>query len=228
VANPWTSFYWDSYERKTADLSVTEHGAYFLLIKHYYCNGGPIQANASRLLTVCRAFADAERAAVMSVLDRFFVLEGDVYRHERCDEELAEAAQLSEKRSIAGKSGAEKKRQKRQQKPPANATANAKQLLTQLQLQKKGFVLPVWISEKTWNEYETMRKRIRKPMTDRARELAVMDLEALMRDGEDVEAVLNTSIKNSWQGLFAVKGEKNSNAKPSVLEQIRRARENVV
>jgi uncharacterized protein YdaU (DUF1376 family) len=123
----WTAFDWKRYSSKTEELSITEHGAYFLLLKHYYQNGGPITANAERLLNVCRAFADGEKAAVMYVLSKFFHLEGDTYRHFTCDEELAKAAGTSEKRRVAGKKGAEKTNAKRS----ANAAANAEQLPTQ-------------------------------------------------------------------------------------------------
>ena len=55
-------------------------------------------------------------------------------------------------------------------------------------------------------DYVAMRKQIKKPMSDRAIELAKEKLDKL--SGGDVAkavAILNQSIMNSWQGLFEVK-----------------------
>lgn len=72
-----------------------------------------------------------------------------------------------------------------------------------------GFVLPDWIQKEIWNGYVEMRTRIRKPMTDRAKELAVKELSKLKAKGHDPGDVLNQSILNSWQGLFELKGNAN-------------------
>lgn len=73
------------------------------------------------------------------------------------------------------------------------------------------FNLPDWISAQTWNDYEEMRRRIRKPMTDSARGLAVRKLGKLKDEGHIVEAVLEQSVFNSWQGLFPLKVNSNGN-----------------
>ena len=57
-------------------------------------------------------------------------------------------------------------------------------------------------------DYVLMRKQIKKPMSDRAIELAKIKLDKL--SGGDVAkavAILNQSIMNSWQGLFDLKEE---------------------
>jgi hypothetical protein len=66
------------------------------------------------------------------------------------------------------------------------------------------FVLPDWIDPKLWKDYEEMRRRLKKPMTDKTRELAISKLEALRKTGDTPTDVLNQSILNSWQGLFEV------------------------
>lgn len=65
--------------------------------------------------------------------------------------------------------------------------------------------LPKWIDADTWDEYKQMRKLIRKPMTARAEQLAVSKLEEFQAQGHDPNKVLEQSIQQSWQGLFAVK-----------------------
>ena len=119
MSKPWTSFYWADWEKHTGHLTLAENGAYFRLVSHYYTTGKPLPAIASRLLGVCRAIATEEQQAVATVLAQFFILDGDVYRHERCDEELQKAKKLSELRSKIGRKGAKIKAE-------AKATAIAK------------------------------------------------------------------------------------------------------
>lgn len=64
-------------------------------------------------------------------------------------------------------------------------------------------------------DYLEMRKQIKKPMTDRAVELAIKKLKELsvlpFSDGMDNDLairILNQSVMNSWQGLFPLKEQK--------------------
>jgi hypothetical protein len=66
------------------------------------------------------------------------------------------------------------------------------------------FVLPDWIPADSWNGFEEMRKRIKKPLTDRARRLTVFTLVKLKQQDQDVAACLNQSTQRSWQGVFPV------------------------
>lgn len=66
-------------------------------------------------------------------------------------------------------------------------------------------------------DYLEMRKQIRKPMTERAVELAIRKLHELAAvsfndsmDNELAAKILNQSVMNSWQGLFPLKEQKTS------------------
>ena len=61
--------------------------------------------------------------------------------------------------------------------------------------------------KKTWKDFIEMRVKIRKPMTVRAGELLIMDLNQLSNDENIQIAILNQSIKNSWQGVFPLKNK---------------------
>lgn len=79
------------------------------------------------------------------------------------------------------------------------------------------FVLPEWIDKNAWQGYEEMRKKIRKPMTDRARALAVSELVRLEARGHPAEKVLDQSTQHSWQGIFELKTNGgNGNGKPTI------------
>ena len=81
----------------------------------------------------------------------------------------------------------------------------------QSQKQRRGaasaapFVLPDWIPKEHWASYEEMRNKIRKPMTDSARRMAVLKLENLNEQGQPPGQVLRQSVFNGWQGLFPIK-----------------------
>jgi hypothetical protein len=81
------------------------------------------------------------------------------------------------------------------------------------QRQKKpaasGFVLPDWVDSEAWQGFEEMRRKERHPLTDRARKLAVKELESLRLQGNDPGQVLNQSTLKGWRGLFAVNGGGN-------------------
>lgn len=73
------------------------------------------------------------------------------------------------------------------------------------------FQLPAWVPAEAWAGYEEMRRKMRKGMTIRAKELAIGKLGRLRDAGHDPGAVLDQSVMNSWQGLFEVKGQHNGN-----------------
>jgi len=81
------------------------------------------------------------------------------------------------------------------------------------------FVLPDWIDCKAWNGFEGMRKKVRKPLTDNARELCVKKLESLKRAGHDPTDVLNHATMNSYQGLWAPPGDKPNGTKARVSNE---------
>jgi hypothetical protein len=67
------------------------------------------------------------------------------------------------------------------------------------------FVLPEWISREVWRDFEEMRRKLRAPLTDRARQFIVADLVKLEGQGQHAEDVLNQSITNGWRGVFPLK-----------------------
>lgn len=76
-------------------------------------------------------------------------------------------------------------------KPPLEKPAN-------------GFNLPEWVPRESWDSFVEMRKKIKKPLTDYAKELTVKELERLKKAGNDTRAVLDQSIQRSWQGVFEI------------------------
>lgn len=56
--------------------------------------------------------------------------------------------------------------------------------------------------------FEEMRKKLRKPLTDRAKRLTLGKLEKLAPGNEEMQiAILDQSVENSWQGVYRLKTE---------------------
>lgn len=73
-----------------------------------------------------------------------------------------------------------------------------------------GFVLPPIINPETWQGFEEMRNRIKKPMTNKARKLIIGKLKKL---GDDPNRILEESIMSGWAGVFPLK-EKGGQKQP--------------
>jgi hypothetical protein len=80
------------------------------------------------------------------------------------------------------------------------------------------FELPSSVNQETWEAYREMRVKIRKPMTDHARDLIIKDLEKFATAGYDINAILNESIKRNWTGVFAPKTPPISSEAPKARQ----------
>jgi hypothetical protein len=69
----------------------------------------------------------------------------------------------------------------------------------------KGTPLPPWLDLEAWEAYEEMRKKIRKPMTDRARELVLKKLAGFEARGIDSTEALNRSVLGNWTDVYEPK-----------------------
>lgn len=72
--------------------------------------------------------------------------------------------------------------------------------------------IPDWVPSEAWNGFLEMRKKIKKPLTDRGVALALKKLGQLRDEGHDPSAVLDQSVMSNYQGLFPVKGDFRSGA----------------
>lgn len=59
--------------------------------------------------------------------------------------------------------------------------------------------------DEAFEEYVKFRKQIKKPMTDRAKQLALSKLQKMTSDIDEQIAILDQSVMNGWQGLFPLK-----------------------
>lgn len=76
------------YEKATAHLTAAEDGIYNRLLRRYYDTEQPIPADIKAVQRLVRARSKDERDAVETVLNEFFSITPDGWRHRRCDEEI--------------------------------------------------------------------------------------------------------------------------------------------
>ena len=79
--------------------------------------------------------------------------------------------------------------------------------------------LPAWIPPQIWQDYEEMRKLIKRPMTDRARKIAITRLDQFRTEGYDPVEVLEEAILNSWQGIWRPKHVQPKRFEPGYFPQ---------
>lgn len=109
------------YAKGAGHLSMLEHGAYTLLLDRYYAAESPIAADQAHRMT--RACSPEERAAVDAVLEEFFTLTADGWRHARCDAELEKYLDKSSKAQASA--NARWKRAPQAREPATGSDANA-------------------------------------------------------------------------------------------------------
>ncbi len=112
------------YQRDTAHLSLVEHGAYRLLMDHYYVTERPLSGDLATLCRTIRAISKQEREAVATIAKTFFIVVDGLLVHKRIDAEIAEYARRSDLAANAGKKSGDARRAKRDalQNPNENRT----------------------------------------------------------------------------------------------------------
>ena len=128
MSRPWMPLYVADYLADTGHLSAAEHGAYLLLIMHYWANGG-LPPDDRKLARIARMSDKEWRSARDTVADFF----GEGWRHERIESELSAANASYERRALAGRKGGNAKERSKQ--CGSNATPMPDALLKQSQPQ---------------------------------------------------------------------------------------------
>lgn len=211
------------FQRDTASLSDADTLAYLRLIWMYYDTELPLPNEPEKLAFKIGAASDR----VAMILQNYFYLDNNLWRHKRCDEELAKIYKASEiARDKANKrwSNAAAMLQHKSksdakavpQQSPSNATAmpqhnrsNAaepKNDATHIPINpiKKQVAVaiarPNDIEEKVWNDFLTLRKAKAAPLTETA-------LEGIRSQAKKAELTINQALQiccaRGWQGFKA-------------------------
>jgi hypothetical protein len=69
-----------------------------------------------------------------------------------------------------------------------------------------------WLPLDAWNGWIEMRHKMKKPLTDRAKERALKKLEKMYNEDQDITEVLDRSTMNGWTDLYEIKEKTNGKA----------------
>lgn len=78
--------------------------------------------------------------------------------------------------------------------------------------------LPDWMPKEAWSGYLAMRRKARKPPTERAVDLVIAKLERFVRKGHDPTQILDQSTQNNWTDIYEPRAERHGQRKQSPHE----------
>lgn len=182
------------YRRDTSHLSLLEHGIYRQLLDLYYITEKPLDANALRLIN---ARTNEEKEATKLILKEFFVLEGNVYIHKRCEDEIVQYHEKSGKASASAKARWNKNKDLQNAnalRTVCESDANHKPLTIN---HKPKYIPP--IPEELLSEWMQIRGK-KKPVTERV-------FNALVREAKKIgwtpEQAIVKCCERNWIGFEA-------------------------
>lgn len=211
------------FDRATRHLTRVERSIYRDLIEVYYDTEQPLTLDLNALCRKVLARSDDERTAVEQALNEFFTKTERGWYHDRCEEVIEEYRNSTSQKSAAGKASAAKRALKREQalngnpttvetpvEQPNHGTPPNQEPRTNNQKPEKKTkapppALPDWMPLDSWNGYIEMRKKQKKPPTERAVVLLIGVLGKMRDAGHDIAAILDTSTKNCWTDVYLPK-----------------------
>lgn len=120
-------------------------------------------------------------------------------QHEGTEHDSAASPKGTERRSAASEKGTE---------PDDKKVLNDVQSSSPVEKSKKkekreeAPALPAGLSDDSWSEFKSHRKKMRAPMTAEAERRALAKLTKLEADGHDPEKIVDRAIIQGWKGLF--------------------------
>jgi len=119
----WMPMYVADYLADTSHLSAAEHGAYLLLIFHYWSNAKALPSNDKVLARIARMTTEEWKESKDVILEFFDRKCGDLVHH-RIEKELGIAHERYQKRADAGRKGGKaKQKQCNSNAEPTTSTA---------------------------------------------------------------------------------------------------------
>ena len=119
----WMPIYWGDYTKDTGHLNNAHHGAYLMLLKHYWTHAAPLPADDAQLWRIACTDSLSAWRKIKAVVLAFFEERDGRLHHGRVDLELAKAEGNAERRAEMARRAAdarwEGKRQSYQRPPDA-------------------------------------------------------------------------------------------------------------
>jgi hypothetical protein len=84
--------------------------------------------------------------------------------------------------------------------------------------------LPSWIDQEAFDDYQSMRSRIKKPMSSRRLKQFMARLQELHDKGHDVNACLDAATDHQWLDVYPLRQEAIPNLRTAADESAERLR----
>ena len=101
---------------------------------------------------------------------------------------------------------------------PSLSEGKGKEVGTERKKRVDEIILPEWLPVDSWKSFIEMRKKTKKPMTERAKELAIKKLEEFYNQRYDVQIIIDAAVMNNWQGFYIPKDKDGQPIKPKQTE----------
>lgn len=190
-------FHLGDYSAHTGHLDLLEDLAYRRCLDAYYLREGPLPKDASEVARIIRMRDHA--ATVRDVLNEFFELCDDGWRHARCDQEIDRMRDKQSKARASAQASVNARK--------ANAQRTFNERSTDVKLPtptptpiKKKEEAPEGVSPEVWDSFVKQRKSKKAQIT--ANVLAAIDREA-KKAGWSLDAALNEIVVRNWQSFKA-------------------------
>lgn len=214
----WT----DAYLGDTTHLTTIEHGAYLLLLfTAWRTPTYDLPDDDHMLARFCR-LTDGQWHRIRPTIMAYWKLKNGRWFNGRLLDERDAVRRKVAQRSDAGKASALKRLNRMSTDVQRNSdeTSTSKATPTTITSKKEKaapsaqlFVLPDFIPGPAWDDFMEMRRKARKPATERAKALLARSLEKLMVAGADPAEILNQSTVNGWTDIYPLKNKENGNGK---------------
>ncbi|CAB4167516.1 Protein of unknown function DUF1376 [uncultured Caudovirales phage] len=103
----WMPIYWGDYAKDTGHLGAVHHGAYMMLIKHYWVTGEPLVNDDAQLWRIACADSLAHWKKLKPIVLAFFQLRDGRLHHGRIEQELENAGRNANRRADTARRAAE-------------------------------------------------------------------------------------------------------------------------
>lgn len=204
--------------RDTSRLSDSQSMAYLRLLWTYYDTETPLPNTPAKLAFQIGASA----SDVELILDHFFVLDGDVWRHARVEKEIGHFRSKAEKAAASAKArwsnakamrshngcntdagdlDANQEPRTKNQEPSLNKdSADKPQAPAKASRKSSQIAKPESVEQQVWDDFLTMRKAKGAPVTATA--LSRLEAEAV-KARMSVQQAMETCCAQGWRGFKA-------------------------
>ena len=201
----WMPLYIADYLSSTSRLTTEQHGAYLLLIMDYWKSGAP--PDNDLVLSQITKLSPTAWANARTMLQPFFEVVDGLWIQHRIESEMVKAKHNKQVNQKRGKAGAEARWNKNapsideaySEVCSADSTSPSPSP-TPLSIPKTTIQTPVGVSDSVWQEFKSLRKAKKAPITQRA-------IDALTNEankaGWTLEKALEECIVRGWQAFKA-------------------------